>query len=139
MVEFAFAFPILVVLIYCIAQLGLLYRAMSGIQHALGEGARQAVIWKDPAVTKAEIRAEMENTVFGIGSGTFNIPEPQVGMTSSGIKFLLLKVTYTQPTSLLLFPGPTVAVTREKRVYLAEQGGAAPCTVTGSATSCVAS
>lgn len=138
-VEFAFAFPALIVLIYAIAQLGMVYRAMSGIQHALGEGARVASIWRDPAVTNSDIRAEMQNTVYGIGPGTFAIPEPKLGMTNTGIKFVLLKVTYTQPTSLLLFPGPTVAVTREKRVYLAEQGGAAPCSVSGTATSCVAS
>ena len=30
-----------------------------------------------------------------------------------------LKVTYSQPTSLLLFPGPTINVTRSKRVWTA--------------------
>ncbi|GLR48389.1 TadE/TadG family type IV pilus assembly protein [Sphingomonas astaxanthinifaciens] len=138
-VEFAFAFPALIVLIYAIAQLGMVYRAMSGIQHALGEGARVATVWKQPAVTNAQIKAEMDATVYGIGPGTFNVETPKAGVTSTGIKFLLLKVTYTQPTSLLLFPGPTVSVSREKRVYLAEQGGAAPCTVSGTATFCIAS
>jgi Flp pilus assembly pilin Flp len=137
-VEFAFAFPALVVLIYCVAQLGMVYRAMSGIQHALGEGSRLASIWRVPAVTSDDIRTEMQAAVFGIGPGTFVIPEPRLGATNNGIKFLLLQVNYTQPTSLLLFPGPTVSVMREKRVYLAEQGGAAPCTVSGTATFCLA-
>jgi Flp pilus assembly pilin Flp len=137
-IEFAFAFPALVVLIYCIAQLGMMYRAMSGIQHALGEGSRLASIWRVPAVTSDDIRTEMQSAVFGIGPGTFNIPEPRLGATNNGIKFLLLQVQYSQPTSLLLFPGPTISVVREKRVYLAEQGGAAPCTVSGTATFCLA-
>lgn len=138
-IEFAFAFPALIVLIYGIAQLGMVYRAMSGIQHSLGEGARLATIWKEPMVTSAEIRARMQQVVYGIGPGTFTIAEPKLGATNNGIKFILLKVEYSQPTSLLLFPGPTVSVSREKRVYLAEQGGAAPCTTTGTATSCTAS
>lgn len=128
-VEFAFAFPALVVLIYCIAQLGMVYRAMSGIQHSLGEGARLASIWKVPAVTSDNIKERMQSAVYGIGPGTFTIPDPRLGATSNGIKFLLLKVRYSQPTSLLLFPGPTVSVEREKRVYLAEQDGPAPCTI----------
>jgi Flp pilus assembly pilin Flp len=119
MVEFAFAFPALVVLIYCVAQLGMVYRAMSGIQHALGEGARVATVWKKPAVSAAEIRTEMDEAVFGIGPGTFAIPDPSGGVTSAGTPYLDLSVTYTQPTSLLLFPGPTINVTRTKRVYIA--------------------
>jgi Flp pilus assembly pilin Flp len=118
-VEFAFAFPALVVLIYCVAQLGMIYRAMSGIQHALGEGARVATVWKKPAVSETEIRTEMNEAVFGIGPGTFTIPTPSGGVTSAGTPYLDLTVTYTQPTSLLLFPGPTVNVTRTKRVYIA--------------------
>lgn len=109
-VEFAFAFPALVVLIYAIAQLGMVYRAMSGIQHSLGEGSRMAILYPRPSTD--DIEDKMEDAVFGIGPGTFNIPTPtEVNDT------LLLKVTYTQTTSLLLFPGPTISVTRQKLVY----------------------
>jgi hypothetical protein len=109
-IEFAFAFPALIVLIYCIAQLGMVYRAMSGIQHSLGEGARFATIYPRP--TTDAIEAKMEAAVYGIGPGDFEIPEPdEVDDT------ILLKVTYTQPTSLLLFPGPTITVERTKLVY----------------------
>ncbi len=110
MIEFAFAFPVLIVLIYAIAQLGMVYRAMSGIQHSLGEGARMATLFPRPAT--ADIRQRMTDRVYGIGPGTFAIPTPtEVNDT------ILLKVTYTQPTSLLLFPGPTVTVQRTKLVY----------------------
>ena len=109
-IEFAFAFPALVVLLYAIAQLGLMYRAMSGIQHSLGEGSRMATLFPRPSTDDIEDR--MEEVVFGIGPGDFEIPEPtEVNDT------ILLRVTYTQPTSLLLFPGPTIAVSRQKLVY----------------------
>lgn len=109
-IEFAFAFPTLVVFIWCIAQLGLVFRAMSGIQHSLGEGARMATLFPRPDVDDIEDR--MEQVVFGIGPGRFTIPTPvEVNDT------IRLQVTYTQPTTLLLFPGPTINVTRSKLVY----------------------
>lgn len=39
-IEIAVALPALIVLMWAIVQAGLVFRAMSGIQHGLGEGAR---------------------------------------------------------------------------------------------------
>ena len=41
-IEMAFALPAMIILIWMIVQLGLVFRAMAGIQHSLGEGARLA-------------------------------------------------------------------------------------------------
>ena len=108
-VEFAFAFPALIVLIYMIAQLGMVYRAVSGIQHSLGEGARAATIWPRPS--EATIRQKMTDAVYGIGPGNFTITTTPTATT------IRLTVSYTQETSLLLFPGPTINVSRSKLVY----------------------
>jgi len=116
-IEAAFALPALIVLIYMIVQLGLVFRAMAGIQHALGEGARVATLWPVPDTTR--IKNKMNSAVFGIGPGNFVIPEPVVGK-ADGADYLDLEVTYVQPTSLLLLPGPTVSVSRTKRVWRAE-------------------
>lgn len=116
-IEMAFALPILIALIWMIVQLGLVFRAMSGIQHALGEGARSATLWPVPPVE--DIEAKMEAAVYGIGPGTFAIEPPAAG-TDDGSDYLDLVVTYTQPTDLLIFPGPTISVTRSKRVWVAE-------------------
>ena len=116
-VEMAFALPILIVLIWMIVQLGLVLRAMAGIQHSLGEGARLATVWPVPAV--ATIRTRMNDAVYGIGPGDFDIPDPVAGK-ADGSDYLDLEVTYTQPTDLLLFPGPTITVSRSKRVWRAE-------------------
>ena len=116
-IEMAFALPILIMLIWMVVQLGLVFRAMSGIQHALGEGARAATLWPVPEV--AEIEEKMEAAVYGIGPGTFEIEEPASG-TDDGSDYLDLTVTYTQPTDLLIFPGPTIEVERSKRVWVAE-------------------
>jgi Flp pilus assembly pilin Flp len=122
-IETAFALPALIVLLWTIIQAGLVFRAMSGIQHALGEGARAATIWPapDPEVD-ADLEAitdKMNAAVYGIGPGDFDIPDPVPG-EADGSPYLDLEVTYTQPVNLLIVPGPTISVSRTKRVWLAE-------------------
>lgn len=117
-IEMAFALPALVILIWGVVQLGMMFRAMAGIQHALGEGARLATIWPQP--TDEAIEAKMEEVVYGIEPGTFTIHPPEAGLSDAGEAYLDLEVTYTQPTNLLLLPGPTITVSREKRVWVAE-------------------
>jgi Flp pilus assembly pilin Flp len=116
-IEMAFAFPILIMLIWMIIQLGLVLRAMAGIQHALGEGARLATIWPVPGTDA--IKDKMNDAVYGIGPGDFDIPDPVPGK-ADGSDYLDLEVTYSQATDLLIIPGPTIQVSRTKRVWRAE-------------------
>jgi Flp pilus assembly protein TadG len=116
-VEMAFAFPALIMLIWMIVQLGLVLRASAGMQHSLGEGARLATIW--PVPDTDAIKAKMNAAVYGIGPGTFNIPTPTAGV-ADGSDYLDLSVTYNQSTSLLIIPGPTISISRSKRVWRAE-------------------
>ncbi len=115
-IEMAFALPVLIMMMWMIVQLGLVFRAMSGIQHGLGEGARTATLFPKPSNTV--IRARIDDAVYGIGPGTFTIPTPVQG-TADGASYIDLKVTYQQQTNLLLLPGPLVSVTRSKRVWIA--------------------
>lgn len=116
-IEMAFVLPCFIVLLWMVVQLGLVFRAMSGIQHALGEGARIATLYPQPA--NSAITTRMNAAVYGIGPGTFTIVTPATG-TADGSTYLDLSVTYVQPTSLLIFPGPTISVSRSKRVWVAE-------------------
>jgi len=104
---------------WMIVQLGLVFRAMSGIQHGLGEGARTATIFSSDTIDqrKAQIRAKITDAVYGIGPGSFVIANPTLG-DADGASYLDLTVTYTQPTDMLLFPGPTINVSRSKRVWV---------------------
>lgn len=123
-VETAFALPILVVMIWMFVQLAQVYRAVAGIQQALGEGARYATLCVTPSITGCSIPSgqnvhdRMLSAVYGIGPGTFtpNTPAKQTVGTSS---YYDLSVSYTQPTSLLLVPGPTITINRSKRVWVA--------------------
>ena len=115
-IEMAFALPVLIMLMWLIVQLGLVFRAMSGIQHGLGEGARMATLFPKPA--DEAIHDKIEAAVYGIGPGNFDIEDPVTG-TADGATYMDLKVTYTQSTDLLLVPGPNISVTRHKRVWIA--------------------
>lgn len=115
-IEMAFALPILIVMLWIIVQLGLVFRAMSGINHGLGEGARLATLYPQP--TQDAIKGKISDAVYGIGPGSFNIADPSPGV-ELGANFLDLKVTYSQKTDLLIFPGPTISVSRSKRVWVA--------------------
>lgn len=119
-IEMAFTLPALIIMMWMIVQLGLVYRAMSGIQHGLGQGARSAVLFssKSMADRKADVKTQIQAAVYGIGPGSFVITDPTEG-TADGATYLDLKVTYTQATNLLLLPGPTINVSRSKRVWIA--------------------
>jgi Flp pilus assembly protein TadG len=118
-IEIAFALPALIVLLWVILQLGLVLRAMAGIQHALGEGARVATIYpyEAPSTSNTAIVDAMQAAVYGIGPGDFDIVAPVEG-TADGGTYLDLQVTYEQDTNLIFFPGPTISVERHKRVWV---------------------
>ena len=115
-IEMAFALPAMIVMLWMIVQLGLVFRAMSGIQHALGEGARFATLFPQPE--NEAIKDRIEEAVYGIGPGEFTISDPVAGI-ADGTVFLDLTVSYTQETDLLLLPGPDITVSRSKRVWVA--------------------
>lgn len=111
--EFAVAVPVLIMLIYGIFRVGLLYEANAGMQHALGEGARFATLFPTP--TDAQIQARMTSKLFGRGYGNFTVSAP---VTDASNAFKTLTVTYSTPMDFLIVPGPTVTVSRSKRVYM---------------------
>ncbi|WP_265563512.1 TadE/TadG family type IV pilus assembly protein [Sphingomicrobium arenosum] len=113
-IEMAFALPIFIVMLWMVVQMGLVMRAVAGMQHALGEGARLATIYPTP--TTNDITNEINNRVYGIGPGNFAIDAPVYNNTGG---YVDLRVTYNQKTDLLFLPGPDIAISRNKRVYVA--------------------
>lgn len=111
-IEMAFAVPIFLMLVWSVFQLGQAFRAVAGMQHALGEGARYATIYPTPDTDA--IKTRISDEVFGTGPGEFSVADP-----AGGTGYLDLSVTYTQETDLLFLPGPTIELTRDKRVYVA--------------------
>ena len=124
-VELAFALPVLIIMIWMMVQLGQVFRASAGIQQALGQGARYATLCINPSTisgcgipTGQQVHDKMVDSVYGIGPGTFvaNTPTKQTSGTGA---YYDLSVNYTQPTSLLILPGPDITISRSKRVWVA--------------------
>jgi Flp pilus assembly protein TadG len=136
-VEMAFALPVLVIMLWAFVQLAQVYRAVAGIQQALGEGARYATLCYSQSVAgcappaagtgtspaAGTIKAKIYASVYGIGPGTFTVADPAQG-TSGTATYYDLSVTYSQPTNLIMFPGPTMTLTRTKRVWISGNGTA---------------
>jgi Flp pilus assembly protein TadG len=122
-VEMAFAIPVLIVMIWAFVQLAQVYRAVAGMQQALGEGARYATLCLTQgatgctAPTADQIKTKINSSVYGIGPGTFTVSNPVLG-SSGTASYYDLTVSYSQPTDLLMFPGPTMSLTRSKRVWI---------------------
>lgn len=115
-IEMALALPILVSMIYGLFQVGLLYQANAGMQHALGEGARVATLYErftaNNVPTDAAIKGRITSKLFGRGDGTFIVADP---VTGAGYKDL--SVTYSKKMNFIFFNGPTITLTRSKRAY----------------------
>jgi Flp pilus assembly protein TadG len=130
-IEMAFAIPVLIVMLWAFVQLAEVYRAVAGMQQALGEGARYATLCISQSASGCSapapgtgtspaagtIKAKIYNSVYGIGPGTFTVADPVAG-SSGTANYYDLSVSYSQPTDLLLFPGPTMSLTRSKRVWI---------------------
>jgi Flp pilus assembly protein TadG len=123
-IEMAIAVPVLVTMIIGIVSIGQLFMANAGIQHALGQAARQANLCTAQGSagcvlpTTTALKATMNSAVFGKYNGTWDNPSVDTSTASSG--YITLSVTYHQTMSFAFFTGPTINLTRTKLVYLAD-------------------
>jgi Flp pilus assembly protein TadG len=123
-IEFAIALPVLLVMIYGIFQVGLVFQANAGMQHALGEGARLASLCVPTAdacnaPADAAVVTRMQQKLFGMNIGTFGTPTVTTPATSVCTNCRDLTVTYTVTPNYLFVNGRAISLTRSKRVYLA--------------------
>ena len=117
-IEMAIALPVLVAMIYGLFQVGLLYQANAGMQHALGEGARYATLCITSgstctAPTDTQIKTRISSKLFGKGDGTFTVNDPV-----PGTGYRDLSVRYSKKMNFLFFNGPTITLNRSKRAYV---------------------
>jgi hypothetical protein len=123
-IELAFALPVLVLFIYGIFVIGQLMAANAGAQNALGQGARYATLCLNPSSatgctlpSDSNIQAKISAGLFGTSSGNWSTPTID---RHDADHYLTIQVSYTQHLNFLFFPGPTVTLTRSKKVYTAQ-------------------
>jgi len=123
-IEMAIALPVLLVMIYGIFQVGLVFQANAGMQHALGEGARYATLCM-PTGTGCNVPSDsavvtrMQNKLFGMNIGSFGTPTVTTPAAATCVYCKDLSVTYSVTPNFLFFNGRAVSLTRSKRVYIA--------------------
>lgn len=116
-IEMALALPILISMIYGLFQVGLLYQANAGMQHALGEGARLATLCVPAGntcnpPTDTQIKNRITAKLFGKSDGTFTVFDPV-----PGAGYRDLAVRYSRRMNFLFMSGPTITLNRTKRAY----------------------
>lgn len=137
-VEFAIVLPILTLFIYGIFSVGRLYEANSGIQHALGEGARYATLCLNPSSstcatpTSTQIKSKISSRLFGTEYGTAPTTTIDTSTASSG--YVTIQVQYTETPDFLFFQGPAITLKRSKLVYLADTPGTKADCASGKST-----
>jgi len=122
-IELAFALPVLVLFIYGIFVIGQLMAANAGAQNALGQGARYATLCLNPTEdtgctlpSDGDIQAKISAGLFGTSSGSWSTPTID---RHDADHYLTIEVSYTRSLDFLFFQGPTVTLTRSKKVYTA--------------------
>ena len=114
-VEAALGLPILILMMYGIFQVGLIFEANAGMQHALGEAARMATLYPTPS--DSAIQSKITSTKFGtISRGNWSTPQIDNSNLASGYK--VITVQYSVPMIFLWKGRRTITLTKSKRVYL---------------------
>jgi len=113
--EFALALPVLVLFLAGVAQLGVLFAANAGLQQAVGEGARLAIIYPRP--NDATITARIRSAAFALNASYLDEPSLTHG-TSNGVPYVDISLTYHPRLNFILFSGPQISLTRSRRAYI---------------------
>ena len=113
-VEFVLAFPVLMIFIIGILQLGILFSANAGLRQAVEEGARLATIFPTP--DDAQITARVSNSKFGLVASRITGPTVTHG-TSNGVNFVDVSMSYSVPLDFVLFTTAPVTLSYTRRAY----------------------
>jgi Flp pilus assembly protein TadG len=119
MIEFAIAVPVLVAMIWGLFQVSLIFEANAGMQHALGQAARLANVYRTDTADHRPTTTMISNAItsykFGVARGTWGTPTITPDTTN---KRVTITVTYSQPLNFLFFTR-SVSMTKTKVAYWA--------------------
>ncbi|HKR18462.1 TadE family protein [Rhizorhapis sp.] len=113
-VEFVLAFPVLMIFIIGILQLGVLFSANAGLRQAVEEGARYATIFPSP--TDTQITTRVSDRQFGLVASRITGPTVAHG-TSNGVNFVDVSMSYSVPLDFVLFTTAPVTLSYTRRAY----------------------
>ena len=126
-IEFALAAPILFTMIFGISQIGIVFSANAGLQHAVAEGARVAAIYRENGYDDIgdEVKAAMTDARFGLDPEALSDPVISAPVRDAdGRAYVDIDLSYEAPLNFV-FVSSSVTISESRRVYLQEDSAAA--------------
>ena len=114
-VDFAFALPVLLILMLGTIQMGQYLHISGALRHAVGEGVRLAKV--DPDATAERIKREVRSELVAMDKDGLLGVKVERG-TTGGASYSRIWVKYEMKPIMPLIPVPPVTVTQEKTVWL---------------------
>lgn len=115
-IEFAFALPVIAMVMLGILQMGIVLHASGGMRHALGEGIRYARI--NPEATDAQVETYARAAMLGIDGSAIRSLTFDRGTTAGGQSFGRITMRYDIATVIPFVPLPPFALNKTKTTYL---------------------
>lgn len=114
--EFALAAPVLFVLVIALSQLGSVFYANTGLQHALAQGARVAAVYPTPS--DAAITAAVSDARFGYSAADLDAQVPLITKgVDNGKPYVDLRLKYTVPMNFVVTSFGPYTLDHSRRVY----------------------
>ena len=114
-IEFAFALPVLAMLMLGILQYGIVLHASGGLRHALGEGIRYAKV--HPEASEAIVLQKTKESLVEIGPTKITSLTFVRGRTN-GAQFGRLHIDYEITPLIPFLPIETIALSETRTSYL---------------------
>jgi Flp pilus assembly protein TadG len=115
--EFALVAPVLIAMIFGIAQFGIIFFANAGLNNALAEGARLATLYPRP--TETQILDRIEAKRWGLEKARLTVSPIDWGTsTSNGSAYARLSMSYSVPINAVFFELPPITLRESRRVYV---------------------
>lgn len=114
-IEFGISAPLVIIMVVGIAQLGTLFAANAGLQHAVDEGARLATIYPRP--TDDAIISLINSKKFRLVSNNITGPTLTHGTTAASVPYVDITMSYSVPLNFVLFTTPPITLTQTRRAY----------------------
>lgn len=115
-VEFAFAAPVIMMLMIGILQVAVALHAAGGVRHAIGEGVRFAKV--NRAATEDEVEAHVRRSFSGLKTDKVRDLTVERGRTPGGAPFARISIDYQPQIVIPFLPARTVRLEESRLVYL---------------------
>ncbi len=114
-IEYAFALPVLVMLMIGILQFALILQASGAMRHGIGEGLRYAKV--NPDATESEVLAQVRPAMGGVDLNNVTSLRFTSG-TTNGVAFGRITMQYEMMPVIPFAPLPAIQLSETRTTFL---------------------